>query len=182
MGRKNRPRLRIEEFESRFTPAVTRSIGTLQIRDMTARYDWVSGGANISGTVVGTDALGASLDVTYTLTGPELAQATTAQGYTLDGEEVRWLNWKGAKPLISDRDYKVILKAAAGATTFSKTVVIQFPTTITNDSYKDKLNTVYHQGWLKDDDKPAQTTFRIDLTSVEAKPGNQGGRNPGVLL
>lgn len=63
MSHSNRPRLHVEEFESRLTPAVIRTIGTLQIRDIAGRYDWVSGGANLSGTVVGTNPLGASLDI-----------------------------------------------------------------------------------------------------------------------
>lgn len=182
MSRKNRLRLQVEEFESRLTPAVTRSIGTLQVRDLTARYDWVSGAANISGTVIGTDTLGASLDVTYALSGSELAQATTADGLVLDNEMVRWVNNGNKKQveILSEREYKVTLKAAAGATAFSKTVIILFPTTIKNDDHKDNQNTVWHQAWLKDN--PVQWTFRIDLTSVAPTPGNAGGRNPGVPL
>jgi hypothetical protein len=184
MSQKTRPKLRFEEFESRLTPAVTRAIGTFQIRDTTARYDWVSGAANLSGTVVGADTLGASIDVTYTLTGGDFNQATTADGLTLEDEDVQWRELGRKRPrLIADREYGVTLKAPAGATApFSVTVVIQFRTSIRNDDWKDpRNNTAFHQGWLKDGEAE-QTTSRIDLTSVAANPGNQGGRNPGVPL
>ena len=102
---------------------------------------------------------------------------------TLEDEVVKWLNYDTPtrSQVISSRKYDVKLKANAGAATFWTSVTIQFPASIRNDDYKDKQNnTVYHYGWLQAD--PDQQTSRIDLTSVAANPGNQGGRNPGVPL
>jgi hypothetical protein len=52
-------RLRVERLEDRANPGVVRDIGTMQIVDMTAAppYEWASGPANITGTVIGTDTL-----------------------------------------------------------------------------------------------------------------------------
>ena len=59
MSRTKRMRLRVERLEDRANPGVVRDIGTMQIVDMTAAppYEWASGPANITGTVIGTDTL-----------------------------------------------------------------------------------------------------------------------------
>lgn len=70
MRRRNRAPLTVEQLDSRITPSTSRAIGTLQIKDTTVPTEWASlASGNVSGDVIGTDSLQASLDVTYTVTG-----------------------------------------------------------------------------------------------------------------
>jgi hypothetical protein len=95
MMKTSRRLLRLEEFDPRITPAVTRAIGTHQIVDITATptFEWASGAAVVAGNVIGTDVLMSSLDVTYTLSGEDL-RFNKNFDYQSKREEVQWLNEK----------------------------------------------------------------------------------------
>jgi len=163
---------------------VSRAIGTLQIKDTTANYEWASSATEISrSNAIGTDNLRASLDVTYTLSGRQLAAAQTPQGYTQTREEVQWLemDFPASDDVIDEEAFKVKFKFAAGVS--AQLVDIRFGMMTTNNSYKDgSYDDAEHQGWFNN---PGWIdnfqTNRVDLIS-EGTPRNTGGNPPNNAL
>jgi hypothetical protein len=143
-------------------------------------YEWASGAvADIAGNVIGTHVLKASLDMSYTLTGRELA-INKKVPYLVDFEEAAWRN-TGPVQLISRHQFAVSIPAGSA---FPHTAVLQWTTTTTNDQQKDKTGTAHYRGWLNEPGAFSENhwTHRINLTSVGAPGPNTGGNPPNNAL
>jgi hypothetical protein len=168
MTQKRRLTLRLEEFECRLNPAVTRAIGTLQIVDTTANPTWEwksSPTADVAGTVIGTHTLQGSIDVSYTLTGKELTEANKI-GYHLYKEEVQWRN-VGLRRIISRAQYSVAIPKAP---TFPMNVVIRWTGSTTNNPQLDDGGVARYHGYLIE---PRRINGRTRSTS-SARPRTPG--------
>ena len=194
MAWKNRLALHFEQLESRLNPGVTRAVGTLQIVDSTVNptYEWASPakGLNNPGNAIGTDHLAASLDMTYSLTGAELATSLKT-GITFTQERIGWLeadtNFWGKRiwESIWQVGYEVTFRAPAGTVgTYTETIVIPLGFDTTNDAWKDEgPGDAEYYGWLDNGEgRPVAEskliTGCIQLKSVAA-PGPDTGGTPG---
>jgi len=138
MTKNRRPPLRLEAFECRIAPAVTRAIGTLQIVDTTIvpTDEWASGAANVLGNVIGTHVLKGSIDVSYTLTGEDLDVARKI-GHTILGEEVKWMS-SGPLRMVSGQRFAVSVPKGAA---FPMLVDVKWSDSTTNDQQKNAAGT-----------------------------------------
>jgi hypothetical protein len=172
MSKKSRAKLQLETFESRITPAVTRTIGTLQIVDTTASptFEWASGPADVTGTVIGTNNLSASIDVDYTLTGDQ-AKINKTTDYVVENEVVTWWNDNKGRAIYT----KTVAVGIPAGSVYPYPAVIQWQGQTTNNAEANNAGTAKYLAVLKEPGlTPNQVTHRIILTN-----GASDTRPPG---